>query len=649
MSSDRIFAVLTAAAILCHAVATSCGSGRRLSVIKNGELSAELSIPSDDDYEKFRKEIMDEIRVDSVSSANGEPVIMNAVRDEATGEMVATDVISASRVVARFRNVAERFGRITLEFDITVPEKMIESGWRLRFSPLMRMQEDSVWLDPVFITGQKYRDEQMRGYRRYQAFLDSIISDSTDFIRTDQLEIFLKRHFPETYSMKTDSSFVSDPVAENMFGVTQRDALRHYTRHALVHRNDRKNENRDKMFRKYVKDPLIGGNVRLDTVMTGKDGTLVYRYVQEVIARPGLKRIGMSLYGSLYEDGKQIAGLPVPGELAFYVSSLSSLADRTPRYVMKVLERTVYDNTHALIDFAAGSSEIDTLLAANAEELVRVRKCIEDIVSGGEFGVDSINVSASCSPEGRFQANYDLALSRADALKIYMENVAGGAAAPAFRSSAVPENWELLARIASADTVISRECAVKIAEAAALAASSRGLYDAGGQDAISAGDMLDRAERELASMPDYPYLKEKIYPRLRTVRFDFFLYRKGMQKDTVHTTEIDTVYMAGLQALSEMNYRRAVELLRPYNDYNTALAYLSAGYDHSAIAVAEKVSPATPAVKYIMAVALSRTGNRKKALETCLECIEEDPLIAFRANLDPELSGLISLSGRNTD
>ena len=636
-------------AVLCHAAATSCGPGRRLSGIKGGELAAGLSIPSDMDYEEFRKGIMEEIRVDSLASANGEPIIMNAIRDEATGEMVATDVISASRVVARFRNVAERFGRVTLEFDITVPDKMIESGWRLKFSPLMRMPGDSVWLDPVYITGKKYREEQMRGFRRYQAFLASIVTDSSDFIRLAQLEIFLKRHFPETYAMKNDSSFVSDPVAENMFGVTQRDALEHYTRHGMQHRNDRKAENREKMFRKFVKDPFVGGGARLDTVMTGKDGTLVYRYVQEVAVKPGLKRIGMFLYGTLYEDGKSIAELPLPEELTFYVSSLSTLADMTPRYVVKVLERTVYDNTHALIDFAAGSSEIDTLLPGNAEELARVRKCIEDIVRGDEFAVDSINVTASCSPEGRFASNHALALSRADALKTYMENIVGGSAAPAFRAFAVAENWEQLSRIAAADSGISKECAEKIAGTAELLVSSSAPGGRAGMPAMPVGEMLDMAERELAAMPEYSYLKEKIYPRLRTVRFDFYLHRKGMQQDTVHTTEIDSVYMAGVQALAEMDYSRAVELLRPYHDYNSALAYLSAGYDHSALADAERVSPATPAVKYVIAIALSRTGNRRKALETYLECIGEDPSMAFRANLDPELSALAAISGQNTD
>ena len=50
-------------------------------------------------------------------------IIMKAVKDE-NGEMVATDVINAAVVEARFRNVAERHGKVDIEFQIRVPQDM---------------------------------------------------------------------------------------------------------------------------------------------------------------------------------------------------------------------------------------------------------------------------------------------------------------------------------------------------------------------------------------------------------------------------------------------------------------------------------------------------------------------------------------------
>ena len=114
-----------------------------------------------------------------------------------------------------------------------------------------------------------------------------------------------------------------------------------------------------------------------------------------------------------------------------------------------------------------------------------------------------------------------------------------------------------------------------------------------------------------------------------------------MDRDTVHTTELDSVYMQGVEALKNLDYRRAVELLRPYHDYNTALAYLSAGYNHSAIRDLESLSPPSAKTDYLMAIALARLGMFGEAREVYLRCIDRDPAMAFRANLDPELSDII--------
>ena len=55
---------------------------------------------------------------------------MNAIRDE-NGEMVAHDRITASYVTARFRNVAERHGKVDIAFDVRVPAQMLDSRWQL--------------------------------------------------------------------------------------------------------------------------------------------------------------------------------------------------------------------------------------------------------------------------------------------------------------------------------------------------------------------------------------------------------------------------------------------------------------------------------------------------------------------------------------
>lgn len=607
--------------ILLMLAVVSCTPYRKMQKIVSGEVGMVISVPD----EKPLDEEKEDVKIDSIrGSLTDEPIIMNAIRDNETGEMVATDVIDASRVVARFRNVAERAGYVSISFDVIVPEEMSDSDWQLKLRPLMRIQEDTLRLDPLYITGAGYRAGQLRGYQRYRNFLASIISDTTDFIRIGQLEIFLERFFPETYAMRTDSSFVSDPDAETLFGATQADALRHYTRRLKWIRNERRKARADRMYGRYVKDPIVVEGIRLDTVITSSDGDFVYRYMHTFRSRPNLKKVMVTLSGDMYERGECIHHLPFPEELTYYISSLSTMADLTPKYRMIILQRTVYDNTKALIDFALGSSEVDTTLSDNASELRRICRCIEDVVARDEYALDSLVIMASCSPEGSYAHNRRLSAARSEAIRKYIgDYVPEEWRDSCLKTSLMPENWEQLRRLVANDTLMG-DAAVK-----RILAVADGMKDP------------DVAERKLSRMAEYRYLRERVYPKLRSVSFDFHLHRVGMQKDTVHTTELDTVYMAGLDALKELDYKKAVALLRPYGDYNSALAFMSADYNHSALDVLNRLDDRDPKVCYLKAMVLSRLEMPDEAMKYFELSIAYDPYMEYRANLDPEMFSLV--------
>ena len=594
--------------------------------MRSGELMLGLSVREDTRYEEPEQEPV----IDSVSAdASRGPIIMNAIRDTETGEMVATDVISASKVTARFRNVAERDGYVTIGFDITVSERMMDSRWRLKILPTMRIASDTLPLMPVYVTGKAYRNAQLRGYQRYQAFLASIVTDTTDMIRMHQLEIFLERHFPQTYMMKNDTSIISSPQAESLFGVTQLEALRHYTRHWKVKRNEWKKRNRSAVFSRFVKDPVISEGVKLDTVITA-DGDLVYQYNHTFRSRPGLRKVMVSLDGKVYENGDWVLELPFPQDLTFYISSLSSLVDTTMRYRMQVLDRVVYDHTLALIDFDKGSSKVDTLLGDNASELRRLHRCIRDVIERNGLVLDSLVVTASCSPEGTYQINERLSRARSKA-------VTEAVSLPAemkrcLKTACMPENWGHFRKLVSNDTLLGSASQDKILRL------THGLeHD---RTAVSA-DAMDQAEMRLSKLPEYRYLREKIYPQLRTVSFEFHLHREGMVKDTVHTTVVDTVYMKGVESLKALDYKTAVGILRPYRDYNAALACLSMRYDYSALDILERLDQQEPRVCYLMALVLSRLERYGRAMEYFEKALELAPALEFRANLDPEMSALI--------
>lgn len=620
--------------LVCAAVVlflAACTSGQRLGKIVSGEYALELSVA--DAYSMPEVSVGQSVTIDSTgSSAEGEPIIMNAVRDGETGEMVVTDVIKASMVTASFRNVAERDGYVSIGFDVRVPAEMTLSKWKLKITPRMTVLEDTLELDAVYITGEAYRNAQLRGYQRYNKFIASILTDSSDFVRVGQLEIFLKRNFPDIYAARTDSSFVSDFDAESIFGVTRQEAVRHYTNRWKLLGNERKKAKIGDMYKKYIKDPIVNEGIRLDTVLAATDREFVYRYVHTFRSRPELKRVDVLLDASLYETGECIAVLPVPEKLTYYISSLAGLVDMTERYKMTVMERKAYDNTYAYVDFAQGSAVVDTTLGENALELRRLVNCVDDVVGREEFLLDSLIITASCSPEGSYAYNSILSKSRSEAIKDYMSEFVPKAWDGKIRTAVLAENWLRLERMVSGDERLSE---LERKEFADIMNSCGELHP---------GNM-DIVEKRLSRHPQYKYLREKIYPKLRTVRFEFYLQRKDMVRDTVMTSELDTLYMSGVRALKDLDYKKAVTVLRPYDDYNAALSCIAAGYNHSALDILERLDGSDARVCYLKAMVYCRLNSREKAMEYFIKSVEYDPSLKYRANLDPEMYELVKRKG----
>ena len=104
----------------------ACSTPGVLRKIMTGEMGVDISVPADKPLDDIGEM---EMIVDTLGNELSDgPIIMNAIRDTETGEMIATDVINASAVVARFRNAAERGGYVSICFDLTVPSEMISSA-----------------------------------------------------------------------------------------------------------------------------------------------------------------------------------------------------------------------------------------------------------------------------------------------------------------------------------------------------------------------------------------------------------------------------------------------------------------------------------------------------------------------------------------
>lgn len=309
-----------------------------------------------------------------------EILIMKAIKDEETGDMVAADVLDAAMVTARFRNIAERKGKVDLAFQVIVPSSMRDSRWQLRFYPDMFVMEDSIRLEPVIITGSSYRKAQLKGYEQYERFLSKIIDDSTAFINVRQLEIFLKRNIPEIYAFKEDTTYVSDEQFLSVYGVSQRDAVEHYTNQFAKNMNERRKARKDKMYARYVKAPIVTEGIRLDTVMVNNDGDFIYNYVQTINTRPKLRRVDIVLSGEIYEQDIKLYNIPRSEPLTFYISSISAFVNNTERYLTKVIDRRASANTECRLDFEVGKSEVKPELGENSAAIKRIEVILASLL-----------------------------------------------------------------------------------------------------------------------------------------------------------------------------------------------------------------------------------------------------------------------------
>ena len=643
MKNFKFLRLLAAAAVVTAPL--SCGTSRKLRSVKNTSPQALLSLPSEErELRPLSGEdspTPDTLRV--VDFDGHQTIIMNAVRDQ-DGEMTATDRITASYVTARFRNVAERHGRVDLGFQVRVPKDMLDSRWQLRLQPDMYIMGDSLSLDPVIITGSGYRKAQLRGYQQYQRFIDSIITDTTLFINRHELEVFIERNLPEVWALRSDTTFVSDERFASLYGVTEREAVEHYTWGFLVRRNQRKIARKDEMFRRYVKAPIVSEGIRLDTVIQSDNGDFIYNYVQTVNTRPGLRKVDISLAGGIWEQDKRVYDIPRSEPLTYYISSVSGLADNSERYLKRIIERKVEAHTACYIEFPMGSAVIDPQLGNNPEELGRIESNIRELLTGETFALDSVTIVSYASPEGTLAVNDKLSGKRAEAASAYFARFTGtirdslradagvfisedGRTSLAdsrdirFQSRSGGENWTMLSALVNSDTKLS-------------SAAKEFYFSIMDSEADP-----DRRETLLSRNEGYRYMREHLYPRLRVVKFDFFLHRKGMLKDTIHTTELDTTYMRGVKCLQDRDYKGALERLRPYGDLNTAVAYLGLDRNASALQILGTL-PQSGRCDYLTALALAREGDERGAVEHYLRACRQDPALIHRGNLDPEISEL---------
>ena len=376
---------------------------------------------------------------------------------------------------------------------------------------------------------------------------------------------------------------------------------------------------REAAFNRFVKFPYPE-DVRLDSLVEGRS-TVTYYYSQAVKTDETSKKMLVTLQGQVLAVDDSAYRLPPSDTLSYVVSSMLSFVDTVPRYRIKVIDKFVTVEDRNYIQFFVGDTRVVDTLGDNRQQLDKITGLMRQIVEQQEFWVDTITLTAASSPEGAYAFNDRLSQGRAQALKRYLVRRYGRSIDTMLIVRWVAENWpELTQRIRTDKSIENREAIL------ALIASEKNP------------DRREQAIR-LRFPKEYAYIRSVIYPQLRAVNFRYNLRRKGMVKDTIHTTELDTTYARGVELLQKRKYAKALYILNDYNDRNTVVAHLSLDHNERAMELLAAM-PEDAATEYLRAIACSRLG-RKEEGRHFLEACRLDERMEYRGNLDPEIAELL--------
>ena len=377
---------------------------------------------------------------------------------------------------------------------------------------------------------------------------------------------------------------------------------------------------REAAFNRFVKFPYPE-DVRLDSLVEGRS-TVTYYYSQEVKTDETSKKILVTLQGQVLAVDDSAYRLPPSDTLSYVVSSMLSFVDTVPRYRIKVIDKFVTVEDRNYIQFFVGDTRVVDTQDDNRRQLDKITGLIRQIVEQQEFWVDTITLTAASSPEGAYAFNDRLSQGRAQALKRYLVRRYGRSIDTMLIVRWVAENWpELTQRIRTDKSIENREAIL------ALIASEKNP------------DRREQAIR-LRFPKEYAYIRSVIYPQLRAVNFRYNLRRKGMVKDTIHTTELDTTYARGVELLQKRKYAKALYILNDYNDRNTVVAHLSLDHNERAMELLAAM-PEDAATEYLRAIACSRLGRKEEGRRHFLEACRLDERMEYRGNLDPEIAELL--------
>lgn len=618
-----------------------------------------------------------------------EHIVTEATKDSVTGEYITQMELSEITIVAKSKQVAERNGKINLDFIVTVPGELISNKWQVQLTPVAYKSADTLYLDRIFLSGADFAKMQKKGYMRYQAFMNSIIPDSLylqklfdekgyrkalaeleeEYFQAWKHEVISKERWID-WSDKTNARFAlfNYRMERNKQAIAGYNSILEYlpayrlrremdgkyipSKWKIFAEGNYKIRTRNitpedsasitRRFTDYAKmaenrkrkeqaGEMYEKYVRFPYEAARLDTVIkegdnfVYYYKQELPATENTKKIDLTLDGQILSKDETKTQLPPSDTITYFISSMVQFLDRSPRYKKKIITRKDEVNLRAYVTYKSGATEFSEDIGDNRAEIDKVFETIHGINYTGEFLIDSIRMTATSSPEGSADMNLFLSKGRALALKKYL----------ALRSDD-REGVDTLFRPRWIGEDWNRLHELVLADDS-LENKAYLLR------IMKETDNPDNREYALRKYPaDYMRIRGKHYPLLRGVEFKFHLHRRNMLQDTIVMPVIDTTYMQAVKMIEDRQYRQALAILDVSypDDYNTAVCLMSLGYDKRALEIMTEQAD-TSDRNYLLAILYSRLKREEDALKMYVKSCDQDASKIWRGRLDPEINKLI--------
>ncbi len=618
-----------------------------------------------------------------------EHIVTEATKDSVTGEYITQMELSEITVVAKSKQVAERNGKINLDFIVTVPGELISNKWQVQLTPVAYKSADTLYLDRIFLSGADFAKMQRKGYMRYQAFMNSIIPDSLylqklfdekgyrkalaeleeEYFQAWKHEVISKERWIDwsdkanarfalfNYRMERNKQAIAGynsileylpayrlrremdgkyiPSKWKIFAegnykirtrnITPEDSASITRRFTDYAKMAENRKRKEQASEMYEKYVRFPYEAARLDTVIKEGDNFVYYYKQELPATENTKKIDLTLDGQILSKDETKTQLPPSDTITYFISSMVQFLDRSPRYKKKIITRKDEVNLRAYVTYKSGATEFSEDIGDNRAEIDKVFETIHGINYTGEFLIDSIRMTATSSPEGSADMNLFLSKGRALALKKYL----------ALRSDD-REGVDTLFRPRWIGEDWNRLHELVLADDS-LENKAYLLR------IMKETDNPDNREYALRKYPaDYMRIRGKHYPLLRGVEFKFHLHRRNMLQDTIVMPVIDTTYMQAVKMIEDRQYRQALAILDVSypDDYNTAVCLMSLGYDKRALEIMTEQAD-TSDRNYLLAILYSRLKREEDALKMYVKSCDQDASKIWRGRLDPEINKLI--------